>query len=246
MIVSAHQPAYLPWLGLFDKIARSDAFCILDTAQFSSGDFINRNRIKSPRGAIWLTVPVHAQNRVPICGVRIRDDGWRRKHVAALAHCYLKAPFYDRYAPEIADVLERPHSSLNELTARLLRVLLRQLGIGTLLVFASDHDFAGKKSDYLLDMCRGLGATSYISGARGRNYLDAEAFSAAGIGVEFQNYRHPVYPQRFGAFVPNLSVLDLLFNVGPRSLDVLLGAGSPDGENAMPRLDGAADLSGVR
>lgn len=246
MIVSAHQPAYLPWLGLFDKIARSDTFCILDTAQFSGGDFINRNRIKSPNGAIWLTVPVHAQNRLRICDVRIRDDGWRRKHLAAIAHCYLKAPFYERYAPEIVAVLEQPHAYLKELTAELLRMLLRQLGIGTRLVFASDYDFAGKKSEYLLDMCRRLGATSYISGALGRDYLDTSAFSAAGIGVEFQNYRHPGYPQRFGAFVPSLSVLDLLFNVGPRSLGVLLGAGSEDGENAMPRPDGAVDPSGVR
>jgi hypothetical protein len=242
MIVSAHQPAYMPWLGLFDKIARSDAFCVLDTAQFSRGDFINRNRIKSPRGAIWLTVPVRAESRVPICNVRIRDDGWRRKHLAALEHCYFKAPFFDRYAPEIAAVLERPHVSFNELTAELLRVLLAQLGIGTRLVFASDCDFAGQKSQYLLDMCRRLGATSYISGTRGRDYLDASAFSSAGIGVEFQDYRHPVYPQRFGAFVANLSVLDLLFNVGPRSLDVLLGAGSPDGQNAVPGLNGAAHL----
>lgn len=246
MIVSAHQPAYLPWLGLFDKIARSDAFCILDTAQFSSGDFINRNRLKSPRGAIWLTVPVHAKNHMPICDVRIRGDGWRRKHLATLEHCYFKAPFFHRYAPEIAVVLERSHASLRELTVELLRVLLAQLGIGTRLVFASDYDFAGKKSEYLLNMCRGLGATAYISGVRGRNYLDAAAFFAEGIGVEFQNYRHPVYRQRFGAFVPNLSVLDLLFNVGPRSLDVLLGAGSPEGENAMPRLVGDADPSGVR
>ena len=178
--------------------------------------------------------------------MRIRDDGWRRKHVAALAHCYRKAPFFDRYAPEIGVVLNRPHAFLSELTAELLRMLLRQLGIGTRLLFASDRDFTGKKSEYLLDMCRTLGAKSYISGARGRSYLNEAAFSAAGISVEFQDYHHPIYAQRFGAFVPNMSVLDLLFNVGPRSLDVLLGAGSPDGENAMPRLDGAADLSGVR
>jgi len=224
VIVSAHQPGYLPWLGFFEKIARSDAFCILDNAQFSRGDFINRNRIKSRQGAMWLTVPVHAsgEHKPLICDVRIRDDGWRRKHVTAIEQCYRKAPFFDEYAAGICEMLGRPHEFLSQLNTELLRVLLRNLGITTPLILASDCDFGGKKSAYLLDMCVKLGATSYISGTRGREYLDEAAFSAAGISIVYQEYRHPRYAQCSQPFIPNLSVVDVLFNAGPLSLDLIL------------------------
>lgn len=221
MILSAHQPAYLPWLGYFEKMAKSDAFCLLDTAQFSKGDFINRNRIKTRTGVIWLTVPVHSVGTHRICDVRISGGSWRNKHVNSIRHAYRNTPFYQNYAPELCRVLTARHSYLSELTNTLVRLISGWLGLEKRLIVASDYDFAGKKSEYILEICRRLGASSFLFGTQGRTYCDLQVFAAAGIEVRFQDYAHPVYRQRYGAFVPRLSIIDLLFNEGPRSLEIL-------------------------
>jgi len=221
MILSAHQPAYLPWLGYFQKIAVSDMFCVLDTAQYSRGDFINRNRIKTAQGPAWLTVPVHAHGKPPICDVRISETNWQKKHVATLANAYRKTPYYERYAPELYRVLTNRYAFLTDLTGALTRLCVGWLGIEARLLYASDYDFAGKKSDYLVNMCGQLGAATFVFGSRGRSYADVAAFKRAGIEVLFQEYRDPVYRQRYGLFVPRLSIIDLLFNEGPRSLEIL-------------------------
>lgn len=221
MILSAHQPAYLPWLGFFGKLASSDAFCVLDTAQYSRGDFINRNRIKTAQGSMWLTVPIHAHGHPRICDVRIRDNGWQRKHVMALRHAYRKAPYFDSFAPGLEAVITQRYSFLTELTGALLRHFIELLGIETRLMLASEYDFAGKKSEYLVDICKRLGAKTFLFGAEGRSYADLDAFHSGGIEALFQEYAHPVYHQRYGAFLPRLSIVDLLFNEGPRSLEIV-------------------------
>jgi hypothetical protein len=224
MILSAHQPAYLPWLGLFHKIALSDVFCILDTPAYSRHDFVNRNRIKTANGPIWLTVPVetHGTKAQRICDVRIARSGWRRKHLAAMAHSYRKAPYFDAYFPEIEAAIAKPYTFVTELASDLMRLLMRRLAMTTQLVIASDYTFRGKKSEYLVDICRTLRASSFLFGAQGRDYANAATFTSAGIDLAFQAYRHPVYRQRYGEFVPRLSIVDLLFNHGPASRAILL------------------------
>lgn len=222
MILSAHQPAYLPWLGLFHKVAAADTFCIVDTVPFSRYDFINRNRIKTPAGPIWLTVPVSAPGAKRICDVRIAGTAWRRKHAMSLAQYYRKAEFFDEHAPGLSDLLGRPYVFLTELTTALLRLFVQSLGLQAKIVAASDYAFRGHKSEYVLDMCRTLGASAFLFGSMGKRYADTAAFTASGIDLYFQEYRHPRYRQLYGAFVPRLSIVDLLFNEGPRSLEVLL------------------------
>lgn len=224
MILSAHQPAYLPWLGMFHKIAVSDVFCIVDTVQFSRFDFINRNRIKTVSGPLWLTVPVSRGKVFPrrICDLRVSQNGWQRKHVASISQSYRKAPYFNDYAGELFAVIGGPHTFLTELNGELLRLALRLLGLDAELVVASDYDFAGRKSDFALDMSRKLEATSLLFGSQGRAYADIAAFEASGITVYFQDYRHPVYRQLYGEFVPRMSIVDLLFNEGARSLEILL------------------------
>ncbi len=203
-------------------MAISDTFCVLDTVQYSSGDFINRNRIKTARGPLWLSVPVYSHGKPRICDVRISEINWHRKHLATIANAYVKAPYYDCYISEFQEVLTKRYVFLTDLTGALLRVLVRLLEIGVRLVVASDYDFVGKKSDCIIGMCTKLGATTCIFGSQGRNYADLPAFASAGINVVFQEYGHPVYRQCYGAFMPRLSVIDLLFNEGPRSLEILL------------------------
>lgn len=172
---------------------------------------------------MWLTVPVHAHGRDAerICDVRIDEPGWQRKHWTSIKHSYAKAPYFDQYASELESALRRRHAFLCELNNDLLRLFLCILGIGVRLLAASDYDLSGKKSEFLLDLCGRLGATTFVYGSRGHEYADVDAFHAAGVDVIFQDYRHPVYPQRYGEFLPCLSAIDLLFNEGPRSLETI-------------------------
>ncbi len=225
MVLTAHQPLYLPWLGLFHKVAMSDAFCLFDATQYDDNDFQNRNRIKGPNGVMWLTVPVKAKDhhRLQITEIEIvEQDVWRRKHWKSLVWAYGKAPFFSRYADFFEETYRRSWRSLVELDVHLLAYLFEALGLPKDFKRTSQLSCGGAKSEAVLSMCRALGATAYIFGAKGRDYVDRAAFDAAGIGVAFQDYHHPVYPQQFGPFVPNLSVVDLLFNCGPNSMEVLM------------------------
>jgi hypothetical protein len=169
-----------------------------------------------------VPVETHGTKAKRISDVRIAQSGWRRKHLAAIAHSYRKAPYFDAYFPEIEAVIAKPYTFVAELATDLLRLLMRRLDITTKLVIAGDYSFRGNKSEYLVDMCRSLNASAFVFGAQGRDYADAAAFASAGIDLAFQEYRHPVYRQRYGEFVPRLSAIDLLFNHGPASRAILM------------------------
>jgi hypothetical protein len=225
MILTAHQPAYLPWLGLFHKILLSERFCVFDGVQYQSDDFNNRNRIKTRMGPIWLSVPVDAKNRLNrlICDIKIIPNGWNKKHIRSIRHSYQKAPFFNDYIEALEDyLLTKEHVFLADLNIGMLEMFLGLLAIDVPVVRATDFAFAGQKSDLVLDMCKKLGATEFIFGEQGRNYADVESFAQNGVRIFFQDYNHPVYPQINGPFAPYMSVLDLLFNVGPSSRQVIL------------------------
>ena len=219
MIVAIHQPQYLPWIGYFDKMDRADAFVLLDTVQFKKNEWQNRNRIKTPEGRQWLTVPV--QHRFPqrIDEVRIpAEDPWARKHWQALQTHYGAAPFFAPHAPFFADCYSRPWERLVDLACHLIEYLAAALGIRARLVRAGAGSFPEDPTGRLVAICRHLGASAYLAGRDGATYMDLAQFAAAGIAVRTQAFTCPVYPQRYGAFQPDLSVVDLLFNCGPESL----------------------------
>jgi WbqC-like protein family len=225
VILSAHQPVYLPWLGLFHKIALAQQFCIFDIAQYQRKDFNNRNKIKTHTGPIWLSVPVESKDHFSksLAQIKIINNGWNRKHFTSIDLAYRKAPFYRDYIGELETILvARSYGNLADLNRATLEFGLRALSIKTPLVKASDYEFRGQKSDLVLDMCKQLGATAYIFGSQGRNYADIGSFISAGIDVRFQEYQHPTYPQLHGAFEPYMSVIDLLFNAGPESAKILM------------------------
>ena len=216
-VVSAHQPAYLPWLGYFDKIARSDVFVFMDTVQFEKNSFTNRNRIKTDRGPLWLTVPVKAAGHLSSTMLDVEVDEnqkWREKHLKSIAQYYRKAPFYGVWFPRLEALYAQADSSLPELCFRHLTFWLEHLGISTRVMRLRDLPVDGKKSDLVLNLCRHFEADHYISGALGRGYLNLESFSAAAITVEFQDFVHPTYPQLNGEFLPNLAVVDAVMNIG--------------------------------
>ncbi len=221
MILSAHQPAYLPWLGYFDKIRRVDVFVYLDTVQFEKNSFINRNRIKTPQGAQWLTIPVktrgHTSGSLRTTSI---DDSqrWRSKHIKSIEMNYRKASRFDECFPKIEALVRTPESNLADYCLHHLRFWLGELGISnSQIVRSSELSIASSKSDLVLDLCRNCGAQRYLSGALGRDYLVEADFARAGIALEYQSFKSPVYPQLWGEFIPNLGVLDWWMNTSDSS-----------------------------
>jgi hypothetical protein len=227
MIVAIHQPSYLPWLGYLDRMASADLFVVLDHVQFERGNFQNRTMIRMNGEARWLTVPVvqrSQKERIVEKEIDNRARAWGPVHFSTLRHAYRDAPCFGLYANVLKEIFDARWERLVDLDMALLGLLRDILGIHTPLVKSSELGVEGMKSELILNLCRELGAGVFLGGMGGsRRYLDAAAFERAGIGVQWQAFRHPVYPQCGAApFVPGLSALDLLFNCGARSRAVLL------------------------
>ncbi len=220
MIVAVHQPQYLPWLGYFDKICRADIFCFLDSVQYKKNDWQNRNRIKTSQGWQWLTVPVRYQFPARICDVKVNPTvKWRQKHLQALVTNYRRAPFFKQYIDLYERVYAEDWEHVSELNIHFIERLKEALGLGPKPAIRSSRlDLREEPTDRLIDICNAVKADTYLSGQDGIKYMDLERFKENGIEVIIQEFRHPVYPQMFAGFEPQMSVVDLLFNCGPGSL----------------------------
>lgn len=216
MMLSAHQPAYLPWLGYFEKIMRSDVFIFLDHVQYEKNSFINRNRIKSAGGPIWLTIPVltkgHTSSAIVHTSIDARQP-WREKHLRSISHNYLRAPCYASRYSRLCDMLSEGGDNLAEVCWQQLQFWLAELRCNTKVVRSSALELDGKKSDLILELCQKFKADAYLSGVLGKNYLDEDAFNADGISVTYQQFQHPEYVQLHGEFLPNLAIVDAWMNV---------------------------------
>ena len=228
MLVAIHQPEHMPWLGFFEKMLRADVFVLLDDVQFSKGDFQNRNRVKGQGGAQWLTVPVAQRSGQRIDEVEVAGDAWRAKHWKTLRSCYARAAHFGEFAGVFEEFYARPWAKLSELNVEAIRMLARAFGVEKEFVFSSTLGAGGQKSELVLNICKAVGATRYYSGRAGSTYLDAEAFRRAGVEIVVQEFEHPVYEQLFmneQGFVPNLSAVDLLFNLGAAGLGLIADCG---------------------
>ncbi len=225
MIVAIQQPEHLPWLGFFDKMTRVDRFVLLDNVQFKKRYFENRNRIRTAQGYRWITAPVKSKSRFTqrIDEVELEQDPrWKRKYWLAIHHAYSRAPAFRRYAERFERTLERDWTRLVELNVAFLQEIRTILELATPLELASTVVGAGGSgSQLILSICRALGASRYISGPDGARYLDRDSFTRHGIEVEFHAYRHPEYTQLHLPFIPQLSVIDLIFNHGEDALRIL-------------------------
>ena len=232
MILTAHQPSYLPWLGLFHKISLADEFCFYDDVQFTRKDFISRNLIKSSSGPILLSVPVTASEHreKKLNEIQILNNGWVGKHLKSIQLNYSKAPYFKVYFEELEQILTRHKSgSLAELNIASTKYFMRVLGLETKVRISSDLGLIGNKTQRIIDMCEKLEADKYIFGSLGREYADEYLFRESAITPYFQQYLHPIYPQQHGKFLSNLSVIDLLFNMGPASLQTIISGNSTKG-----------------
>jgi len=230
MIVTTHQPIFLPWPGLIYKALHADVLVFLDDVQFPRGrGWMTRNRLKSPQGELWLRVPVHRKGRgKPRIGeMELLDSGdWRRRHLESIEQHYANAPYLPDYLPRIRAIYERDYRLLVDLNLALIGLLRDGLGLGTTLLTQSELGVTGGKTELLADVCRAVGADRYVTLSPAKKYIEPEVFESAGIGLEFLHFRSPLYPQLWGWGIYNLSALDLLLNCGPRSLDIIRGPGT--------------------
>jgi hypothetical protein len=219
------QPGYLPWLGFFEQLSVSDIFIIYDDVQYDKHGWRNRNRIKTVSGVQWLTVPVlvNYSQRPLITDIRISDrDNWPKKHFLSIKQNYSKAPFFQTYIDLFAAAYKRNWEYLIDLDMYFIFELSKCLGIPTeKIVRSSALEVSGGKITRLLTLCKLFEADFFYEGASGKNYLDEAEFQEAGITISYQEYNHPIYNQLYGEFIPNLSIIDLLFNHGPESLAIL-------------------------
>ncbi len=224
MRVTILQPSYLPWLGFFEQMSRSDKFVLLDDVQYTRRDWRNRNRIRVKEGWVWLTVPILQKSRFSQSLLETRIDNsvaWRKKHLETLRLHYCKSPFFEDYFPQCQKIYQKDWIFLFDLCLETIRLVKEGMGIETPLLRSSELKTSGEKTDRLISICQELDATHYLSGEAGSNYISEEDFANKGIGLEYQNYVHPVYPQRYPGFVSYLSAVDLLFNCGKQSLEIL-------------------------
>lgn len=213
------QPSYIPWRGYFNQIQKCDVFVFLDDVQFDKHGWRNRNRIKTANGTIWLTIPVASKGNTtqsrPIRDIDIIwDSPWNQKHWATIRQSYAKAPYFERYAPLLAEFYNRRPAKLVDLTIPFTIALAREMGLDRRFVCSSELRPVGEKTDRVLDILKKVGATHYISGPAARAYMEEDKLTSAGISLEYMNYDYSEYPQLYPPFDGQVSVLDTLFMLG--------------------------------
>jgi hypothetical protein len=230
VIVAAHQPAYLPWLGYLAKVEASDVFVVMDDLQYEAQNFQNRNRLKLNHGAAWLTVPLERGPQTQrICDKRISNAGsakehWAHRHWQTMQVHYGAAPYWSTYAGALAELYRERWESLLALDLRVLSLCMQWFDIRKPVVLASSLSLSGQRSERILSACRAVRGDVYLAGRGGStHYLDVELLARHGVRVAWQSFRHPSYVQRYPAlgFISHLSALDLLLNCGPGSAEIL-------------------------
>ena len=228
MIVSVHQPQYLPWLGYFDKIDRADAFVLLDNVQFKKNEWQNRNRIKTANGPQWLTVPVLYKFPQLISEVGVNNtERWQHRQRQSILSNYRKTPHWKLLEDFFEEVFSRSWDLISNLNIHVVKGLVKILGIDTPIRVASElGHFPEDPDERLIAITKRLGGDTYLAGSGVYGYMDLEKYGKSGIRVIFQEYRHPEYRQLFGSFEPGMSIVDLLYKHGGESLRILRGNGS--------------------
>jgi len=224
MIVSVHQPQYLPWLGYFDKIIKSDIFVFLDNVQYKKNEFQNRNKIKTANGWQWLTVPVLYKFPEKINEVKINEKiNWEKDHLKSLVVNYNRAPFFKIFQQYFEEMYSKIWGKLVGVNIETVKLLTHLLDIDKTRFFLASQipNLREEPNERLIDICKYFSADTYLAGKGGAEYMDIKKFEEENINVIFQDFQHPVYPQLYGNFQPYMSTIDLLFNCGPKSREIL-------------------------
>ncbi|HSH72698.1 MAG TPA: WbqC family protein [Methylophilaceae bacterium] len=217
-VVVIHQPDFLPYLGFFHRLLHADLFVLLDHVQFvtnGSRSWTHRDKIKTAQGERWLTVGVKkVALGTPINEVLLADTDWRQQSLNLLRENYRNAPHFSNLFPEVEKLYAMPCERLVEFNVASVNMLLEWFDLKIPVIYSSHINPEGKKNELLVDILTKVSASHYLSGVGARSYFEPEPFSAAGLEVQWQDFKHPLYPQQFGEFIPYLSSLDLFFNCG--------------------------------
>jgi hypothetical protein len=223
--VAIVQSSYIPWKGYFDLIRAVDEFILLDDVQFTKRDWRSRNRIKTKDGLAWLSIPVQTKGRYlqRIMDTTVSDPAWGVRHWQTLRTAYARAPHFAEYAVALEPLYTAPPSdSLSRINHALITAICALLGITTPIRWSTEYRAREGRNERLIDLCVEAGATEYLSGPSAREYMDLQAFAAAGLSVQFADYGgYPEYAQLYPPFEHAVSVLDLLFCTGPRAADYM-------------------------
>lgn len=237
------QPMLFPWPGMLEQVALADVFVHYDDVQFVRKSFTRRVQVKTPQGPAWLTVPTRSHARDTLIADLLTDDGqdWRASALRLLSQNYARAPHADTMLALVQAVLNRPDGPLAPLLIDGLELLAERFGLAatTRFVASSDLGVSGRASQRILDICRALGASRYVTGMGGLGYLDHAAFDDAGVAVEYMDYVRAPYPQLWGEFDPHVSALDLLANCGPDDGRAVLQPRTMTWREAVRRSGGA-------
>lgn len=228
------QSGYIPWIGFFELMQRADIFLIFDTVKFDKNSWRNRNRIKTAHGPLWLTVPVHSKGSPRLCEILIDNStDWSKKHLKSIEVNYSKSPYFEEYFEGIKDILGRRHKYLNDLNLEIIKLIASSFNINKQLFQVSELENSDDldqpdKVDRLIRICKQFGGDIFYEPSGGKNYLEPELkkFDSAGIRIIFQDIMPQPYPQLYGEFIPNLSALDLLFNVGEAGKEIIIKSGA--------------------
>jgi WbqC-like protein family len=226
MKISIHQPEHLPWIGFFHKMFLVDVFVLLDVVQYRKQYFQNRNRIRTHNGFVWNTVPVLTKGKRDqlINEVKIdwRDREWPHRIWGAIEHNYSRAPFYLSYKEIIKEIyIDYQWENLVDLNITLIKHLKHLLGIKAKLLIASNLGVSGKSTNLIIDICKKIKADVYLSGRYGIDYLEEHKFMEENIELKYHKFEHPIYQQVYDGFIPEMSVIDLLFCHGEKSLQII-------------------------
>jgi len=224
--VAIIQSSYIPWKGYFDIIHEVDEFIFLDDVQYTVRDWRTRNRIKTANGPTWLTVPAGANRNRLLAEVALEDPSWQEKHWKTICHSYARAPHFRTYAPFFEELyLGKTWTNLSQMNRSMTqRIAHELLGIETIFTESSSYAAQGTKLDRILDLLRLSGASSYLSGPTAADYLAQDRFDAVGVELKLKDYSdYPAYPQMYPPFEHAVSVIDLIFNMGPQAPDYIWG-----------------------
>ena len=222
MIVSIHQPNYLPWMGLMHKILESDIFIVLDDVQFVRGkNFVTRSQIKTSGGPKWITIPVHNKNDfLPINQIKINNDiPWKDEHWNKIIQNYNKAKFFSDYDILLKNSIYQKWENISEMNTALIQQILKILKIETRIQFSSELNTRGVGLEKIVSIIKEVNGDEYLSGEGigSLRYIQGNerVFEENKIKLTFQKFIHPEYFQLYGEFIPKLSILDVIFNIGP-------------------------------
>ena len=225
MIVSIHQPNYIPWLGFFNKILLSDFYVVFDDIQYPRGkDYANRNLIKTNNSKLWLTIPVIGKSELrPWNKIQLNNNGWQQKHLSNIKTFYKKSPYFEDYYPQIEEIYLNEYNLLVDFNLDLIKFFLKSLNKDIKIIRSSDIETDLKGIDKILYILKQVQATKYISGSGegSKKYVKKEDFTKNNIELIWQDYKHPIYKQLYEGFIPQLSIIDLLFNEGPNSKNII-------------------------